>query len=103
MSSWPPLVLYSKPGCHLCEGLEAKLIQIEGLAEQLQRRDISTQAQWWERYQYEIPVLCWLAGEQEYPLPRCSPRASVQQIQRRLLKGLQDQGWAGAEDFGTTK
>ena len=97
MSQWPTLILYSKPGCHLCESLESKLNQIEGLAAHLQLRDISTQADWWERYQYEIPMLSWWDGEREQILPRFSLRASVPQIQRQLSRSLQAQGWTGLQ------
>ena len=33
------LILYSKPGCHLCEGLQEKLEQIEGLPFELEFPD----------------------------------------------------------------
>ncbi len=101
MQHWPPLVLYSKLGCHLCEGLESKLHQIGGLTAHLQVRDINTDPDWWERYQFEIPVLCWWDGVRELRLPRFSPRASVDQIQRQLDRALQVQGWAGTLDSGT--
>lgn len=87
-SLWPPLILYSKPGCHLCTGLEEKLRQIPGLAANLSVRDIRDSETWWERYQFEIPVLCWQQGEQEQPLPRFSPRASCTQIERQLRLAL---------------
>ncbi len=80
------LILYSKPGCHLCEGLAAKLAEIETLELNLEVRDITTQPEWWERYQYEIPVLCLKKGEQEQPLPRFSPRTSVSKIAEMLTK-----------------
>lgn len=101
MSHWPPLVLYSKPGCHLCEALESKLHQIEGLTAHLQVRDITTEPDWWDRYQYEIPVMGWWDGVREQILPRCSPRASSEQVQRHLRRSLQAQGWAGSPDSGT--
>lgn len=83
MSLPPHLILYSKPGCHLCEGLAAKLTQLP-LA-RLEVRDIATEPAWWQRYQYEIPVLYWLDGAgQEQPIPRISPRASVAQVQAHL-------------------
>ena len=46
------LILYSKPGCHLCEGLQEKL---ETLPVQLEIRDITTNEVWFQQYQYEVP------------------------------------------------
>ncbi|XP_077214235.1 thioredoxin superfamily protein isoform X2 [Tasmannia lanceolata] len=60
------LVLYTKPGCCLCDGLKEKLNAALSLATgsdnslhdvQLQIRDISTNPEWERSYQYEIPVL----------------------------------------------
>jgi hypothetical protein len=81
------LILYSKPGCHLCEGLQEKLEQIQDLNFQLEIRDITTQADWFDAYQYEIPVLFYRADDakpEETPIPRPSPRLSVIQLQRHL-------------------
>jgi len=90
------LILYSKPGCHLCEGLQEKLEQILKTQNftnlELEIRDITTREDWFGAYQYEVPVLV-LAnplGTEAYeqPLPRPSPRANVQQIQQMLCKYL---------------
>lgn len=81
------LIIYSKPGCHLCEGLIAKLGQITSLPLELEIRDITTQEEWFDRYQYEIPVMCILIDQQEKSLPRPSPRASVKQLEK-LLEGF---------------
>jgi hypothetical protein len=51
------LMLYSKPGCHLCEGLQEKLMEIQSLDFELEVRDITTRDDWFQTYQYEIPVL----------------------------------------------
>jgi hypothetical protein len=82
------LILYSKPGCHLCEGLQEKLEQIQEL--ELEIRDITTRDDWFQAYQYEIPMLYYCAPESETlePLPRPSPRASVTQLQQMLQKHL---------------
>lgn len=78
------LILYSKPGCHLCEGLQEKLAQIQTLDLKLEVRDITTREDWFQAYQFEIPVL-WLEHEAALiALPRPSPRASVQQLERML-------------------
>ncbi|MCC5638498.1 glutaredoxin family protein [Nostoc sp. CHAB 5844] len=89
------LILYSKPGCHLCEGLQEKLEQIlatQNLAVELEIRDITTREDWMLAYQYEVPVLVLanLPGAEafEQPLPRPSPRANVQQIQQMLCQYL---------------
>jgi cell division septation protein DedD len=51
------LILFSKPGCHLCEGLQEKLEQIDGLDFTLEVLDITTRDDWLQAYQYEVPVL----------------------------------------------
>lgn len=82
------LILYSKPGCHLCEGLQEKL---EALPVQLEIRNITEKDAWFNQYQYEVPVLCHVtestAVDQpsvEQPLPRISPRASVTQVAKMI-------------------
>jgi len=82
------LILYSKPGCHLCEGLQAKLEQVENLSFELEVRDITTREDWFAAYQYEVPVLAWQQAAAEKILPRLSPRASVSQLERMLQKYL---------------
>jgi hypothetical protein len=84
------LILYSKPGCHLCEGLQQKLEQIQGLNFKLEVRDITTREDWFHAYQYEVPVLCRGHAGKEEPLPRPSPRTTVQQLERMLQKYLSD-------------
>jgi glutaredoxin len=95
------LIMYSKPGCHLCEGLQEKLEQIQDLEVDLEIRDITTRDDWFQAYQYEIPVL-FLVGERSNPsliphpssliphpslmLPRPSPRATVHQLEQMLQK-----------------
>jgi hypothetical protein len=123
------LILYSKPGCHLCEGLQEKLVQIQNLDLTLDVRDITTRDDWFQAYQYEIPVLMLVRGEERgegrgeageegsageaiqnpqhssdtaqsdtqssafspqpsalIALPRPSPRATVQQLEKMLRK-----------------
>ncbi|MCW5313186.1 glutaredoxin family protein [Nostoc sp. KVJ3] len=95
------LILYSKPGCHLCEGLQEKLEQIvetQNFASlQLEIRDITIREDWFAKYEYEVPVI-YLSNHRgaegaeeeiiEVPLPRPSPRASVQQLEQMLRKYL---------------
>jgi len=94
------LILYSKPGCHLCEGLQEKLEQVESLKFQLEVRDITQRDDWFQAYQYEVPVLFKVqpqprnaAGEPGFSaaemLPRPSPRCTVSQLEQMLQKYLQ--------------
>lgn len=91
------LILYSKPGCHLCEGLQQKLEQVANLSFELEVRDITTRQDWFLAYQYEIPVLCLEKYKDvensdknllEERLPRVSPRGSVRQLEQMLVKYL---------------
>jgi Glutaredoxin-like domain (DUF836) len=82
------LILYSKTGCHLCEGLQEKLAALTNLQFNLEIRDITTRDDWFDRYQYEVPVLCQDRDGTETPLPRLSPRASVAELERMLQKYL---------------
>ncbi|MBW4609432.1 MAG: glutaredoxin family protein [Hassallia sp. WJT32-NPBG1] len=91
------LILYSKPGCHLCEGLQEKLEQIENLDFELEIRDIMTRDDWFTAYQYEVPVLYVTnrrdaedteEERREEMIPRPSPRATVQQLEKMLRKYL---------------
>ncbi|NJK34712.1 MAG: glutaredoxin family protein [Oscillatoriales cyanobacterium SM2_2_1] len=80
------LIFYTKADCCLCEGLAAKLAQVRAIALDVEERDITTQSQWWERYQYEVPVLYVVVDGKERILPRLSPRASVDQLECHLLR-----------------
>jgi glutaredoxin len=91
------LILYSKPGCHLCEGLQEKLKQIDSIPFELEVRDITTRDDWFQAYQYEIPVIFLektslasangsILSDALIPLPRPSPRASIQQLEQLLQK-----------------
>ena len=82
------LILYSKPGCHLCEGLQEKLAQVTNIDFELEIRDITTRDDWFAAYQYEIPVLCQELPQVEKPLPRLAPRASVKKLEQILQKHL---------------
>jgi hypothetical protein len=86
------LILYSKPGCHLCEGLQEKLEQIHNLDFELEVRDITTREDWFGAYQYEVPMLFLVTREDtkdtERLIPRPSPRASVLQLEQMLRKYL---------------
>jgi hypothetical protein len=86
------LILYSKAGCHLCAGLQEKLAQIKNLDLELEVRDITTREDWFQAYEYEVPVLLRVRHSGidavEELLPRPSPRATVQQVEQMLQKYL---------------
>jgi glutaredoxin len=90
------LILYSKPGCHLCEGLQEKLERIletpNFASLELEVRDITTRDDWFGVYQYEVPVL-YLSNhrdteneEKQRLIPRTSPRTTVKQLEQLLQK-----------------
>ncbi|MBD1926730.1 glutaredoxin family protein [Trichocoleus sp. FACHB-90] len=89
------LILYSKPGCHLCEGLHEKLLEISNPSLELEIRDITTREDWFQTFQYEIPVLFRVRQERteqvEEQLPRPSPRATVRQLEQMLHKYLPEE------------
>ncbi|XP_010272791.1 PREDICTED: uncharacterized protein LOC104608479 [Nelumbo nucifera] len=92
------LVLYTKPGCCLCDGLKEKLQAAFLLAGpdslhdvHLQIRDITTNPEWERSYQYEIPVLARIRSDgTEETLPRLSPRLGVELIQRKIASSLKE-------------
>ncbi|KAK6939856.1 Glutaredoxin-like [Dillenia turbinata] len=90
------LILYSKPGCCLCDGLKEKLHAAFSLSSphslqdvHLEVRDITSKVEWEQAYQYEIPVLARaLPDGSEEILPRLSPRLGVEHIQKKLATAL---------------
>lgn len=68
----------------MCEGLYEKLQQVQSLTLEIEVRDITTREDWFNLYQYEIPVLCQRLIDKERLLPRLSPRASLKQIEKML-------------------
>jgi hypothetical protein len=71
------LVLITRQGCCLCEGLEQKLRQLE---QPLQCLDVDHHPALLERYGLEVPVLLWREGGSERELPRVSPRLAGPQL-----------------------
>ena len=53
------VVLYTKPGCHLCDEMKAQMsaARCDELYT-LEEVDIEQDAELFGRYRYEIPVLC---------------------------------------------
>jgi hypothetical protein len=84
------LIVYSKPDCCLCAGLLEKLEQIQdpsfNFDINLEIRDITTNLNWFEKYQYEVPVLCVIKENLELELPRVSPRSPARKLQELLTK-----------------
>ncbi|XP_022768212.1 uncharacterized protein LOC111312314 [Durio zibethinus] len=86
------LVLYSKPGCCLCDGLKEKLHAAFSLSGPdslhdivLQVRDITSNPEWEKAYQYEIPVLAKVLSDgTEEILPRLSPRLGPELVQKKI-------------------
>ena len=85
----PPLILYSRPGCHLCADARATL---EGLLAQraakglpapaIEERDIERDDRWLRRYALTIPVVA--MGDRELELATSPARL------RRLLEEVLD-------------
>ncbi|WP_069790346.1 glutaredoxin family protein [Cyanobacterium sp. IPPAS B-1200] len=84
------LILYSKKSCHLCEGLEEKLREIDDININIEIRDITTNEQWFDVYKYEIPVLFMVTDKGDRPIPRMSPRISVTQLSKKLQQFAND-------------
>ena len=52
------LILYTKPGCHLCEQVEAHLLTLQSeFRFEWERRDITLDPALYERYRHAIPVV----------------------------------------------
>ncbi len=82
------LILYSKAGCHLCEGLLEKLEKIESIDLTLEVRDIVQNKEWLDAYQYEVPVLYLSKEDEHIQLPRTSPRLIITQLEGFLREYL---------------
>lgn len=55
-----PLILLSKPGCHLCEVMKALALPVlQDLGLQLEERDVRDAPEVFRLYASEIPVLLW--------------------------------------------
>ena len=75
------LVLITRQGCCLCEGLEEKLRALELPFERL---DVDSDPQLLARHGLEVPVLLLRDGGKERQLPRVSPRLAPPQLQQWL-------------------
>ena len=77
------LVLITREGCCLCEGLEEKLL---ALALPFSRLDVDADPQLLARFDLEVPVLLVREAGEERQLPRVSPRLPAAQL-RAWLQG----------------
>jgi hypothetical protein len=63
---------------------------VESVSFDLEIRQITDSLNWFEKYQYEVPVLClWDESQEppiEVPLPRLSPRSPVSKLAELLQK-----------------
>ncbi|MFN7714648.1 MAG: glutaredoxin family protein [Pseudanabaenaceae cyanobacterium] len=83
------LIFYTKTDCCLCEALHEKLQQVADLGFSLETRNITQSPEWWDKYQYEVPVLYATVDDQPPVLvPRLSPRAKATQLRQMLSKYL---------------
>ncbi|CAL5223272.1 g5759 [Coccomyxa viridis] len=103
------LYLYSKEGCHLCDGLKEKVDAVLWRAQfmqtplsgaRLEVRDITTKPEWWEAYSLTIPVLTFSKdqGNTEVKVPRPSPRLSADRLEAHIAKSLLQGEEAGASE-----
>lgn len=84
----PPLLLYSRQGCCLCEGLERKLRSLEP-APSLKVVDVDEDPVLQARFGLEVPVLLVPAeGAPPRPLPRVPPRLQGAQLRHWLTRHL---------------
>ena len=79
-----PLTIYSRPGCHLCDEMEAIIARVAlTIPLTLERIDISTDPTLEAQYGLEIPVLL-IEGKKAAKF-----RVSEEEL-RRILKGRGD-------------
>jgi len=75
----PHLILFTKPGCHLCEQAEAYLLLLQDQFDcWWEVRDITSDPALYERYKHAIPVV-WIDGRETL-------RADVAPIDRSTLR-----------------
>lgn len=77
----PPLLLFTRVGCCLCEGLAERLLQLDP-APELLLRDVDADPALLARYDLQVPVLAVPveAGDGWRELPRLPPRLQGQQL-----------------------
>lgn len=100
-SAAPALLLFTRRGCCLCEGLEERLrdlgLSAEGAAPQLRLVDVDGDPELQQRYGLEVPVLAVRSSTPAWrELPRVPPRLSGE----RLAQWLARQGVLAAVNPG---
>lgn len=93
------LIIYSKPGCHLCDGLKDKVQAVLDKAmfqpsplshASLQIRNILEEPEWESAYGMVIPVMTAIKSGQseELKIPRSPPRISADRLSDHIIKSL---------------
>jgi hypothetical protein len=77
------LVLYTRQGCCLCEGLAEKLLALQP-PPQLRLIDVDSDPALQRRFGLEVPVLAHHLRDAELLLPRVPPRLEGEALQRWL-------------------
>ena len=85
------LILFTRHGCCLCEGLEERLRELglsaEGSAPHLSRIDVDGNPELQSRYGLEVPVLAVRHAEAPWrELPRVPPRLSGERLAQWLAR-----------------
>ena len=79
------VVLYSKPGCHLCEVMKARMNEADCVEHyDLQEVNIETDDALFAQYRYDIPVLT-INGVEAF-----RHRLSVQDFRNAILRELRE-------------
>ena len=79
------LVLYSRQGCCLCEGLQERLEALVPPPD-LQVVDVDADPSLQGRYGLDVPILALRRGDQLIDLPRVPPRLAGERLQSWLEK-----------------
>jgi hypothetical protein len=83
------LLLYTRQGCCLCEGLADKLLALQP-PPRLRLIDVDSDPALQRRFGLEVPVMAQNLPAGERLLPRVPPRLAGEQLQRWLkLQGVQ--------------
>jgi hypothetical protein len=77
------LLLYTRQGCCLCEGLAEKLMALP-IPPRLRLMDVDGDPSLQRRFGLEVPVLAQLLPGGERLLPRVPPRLAGEQLRRWL-------------------
>ncbi len=88
MQSWPPLILYSRAHCCLCQGLAERLGALRP-APELTVVDVDGDPRLQARYGLEVPVLAVNRQGALQDLPRVSPRLAGERLGRWLQTSLE--------------